>query len=306
MTKKYPQAWTHDSKHFWGVAETTKKLPSGTYISAWHPRQGAALARHSIKADELVLFSDEQTVRLVNEFMAFWKLKNKYKSMGFLHKRGYLFWGPPGSGKTSLINLLINEVTTKLNGLVVFIKSVHGVTQILQTLREIEPDRPVVIIMEDIDSLVYKNENEYLSILDGSSQIDNVVFIATTNYPEDLDARFTDRPSRFDRVEHIDMPSMAQREQFIALKAKDLSKDEIRRWAFAANGLSIAHLREMIVSVQCLGQELDSVVARLKKMHESLPKSEPKSRSKIGFHRTDDDDDEDDEDEYLYEPAASG
>ena len=53
----------------------------------------------------------------------------------------------------------------------------------------------------------YYAESEYLSLLDGENQIGNVVYVATTNYPEKLDKRFTDRPSRFDVVQKISMPN---------------------------------------------------------------------------------------------------
>lgn len=300
MSKKdFPQSWTQDGKGFWGVAETTQKVPAGTYVCAWSHQNGPVLAKHTVVTDNLIMFEDTQSQRLSKEFINFWKLKSKYKALGFLHKRGYLFWGPPGSGKTSLINLLMKQVIEKLDGIVVFIKTLQGVPQCLQMIRNIEPDRPMFVILEDIDSLVVKNEKECLAILDGSTQIDNVVFVATTNYPENLDARFVDRPSRFDRIEHIDMPSTAQRAYFIRLKASGLKPEEIREWAQATKGLSIAHLRELIVAVQCLGQPLDDVVARLKKMHETLPKSKDTSDKKqLGFRPASDDDDDDEDEDY--------
>lgn len=307
MSKKdFQQTWTQDGKGYWGVSETVKTVPSGTYVCAWSHQNGPILAKLNVVTDNLIMFEDAQTQRLAKEFVSFWKLKAKYKALGFLHKRGYLFWGPPGSGKTSLINLLMKQVIERLDGIVVFIKTLQGVPQCLQMIRSIEPDRPMFVILEDIDSLVVKNEKECLAILDGSTQIDNVVFVATTNYPENLDARFVDRPSRFDRIEHIDMPSAAQRAFFIRLKAEGLKPEEIKHWVAQTKGLSIAHLRELIVAVQCLGQPLEEVVARLQKMHESMPVSKDSGKkNNLGFtsrHDPDDDDDDyddDDEDEYA-------
>jgi hypothetical protein len=41
-----------------------------------------------------------------------------------------------------------------------------------------------------------------------------------------------------------------------------------------AEGFSVAHMREMIICVCCLGQEIDSVVTKLDKMHSRKPTSD--------------------------------
>lgn len=300
MAKKkiLPQEWTTDDRTaYWTVSipETMKKVPAGAYLSAFSNKHGPILAKMDIMTDGLVQFEDAQTKRLAQEFTSFWTLKDKYRQAGFLHKRGYLLWGPPGSGKTSLINLLMHKTVEELDGIVMFIKSIQSAPNVLmQAIRRVEPDRPLFIIMEDLDSLIHRNESEFLSILDGSSQIDGVVFVATTNYPENLSPRLLDRPNRFDRIEHINMPSVAQRRHFLKLKADGLSEIELKKWAQATVGLSIAHLRELIVSVQCLGQNFDEVVARLKKMHEFLPSSEQMERKVVGFTRNGENDEDDD------------
>jgi len=46
-----------------------------------------------------------------------------------------------------------------------------------------------------------------LNLLDGVKQVDNIIYIATTNYPELLEERILNRPSRFDRRFHIGTPS---------------------------------------------------------------------------------------------------
>lgn len=296
-SKLFPHTWTQNGKAYWAVAETDKTIPAGCYMTAWNNQNGAVIERLTIETDGLVMFNDPQTKRLSKEFSNFWTLKKKYQSMGFLHKRGYLLWGPPGGGKTSLINVLMNEVTDKLKGIVLFIKNPGVAVACLQMFRNIEPDRPLFIVLEDLDALVEDNEADYLALLDGSAQVDNVVFVATTNYPEKLDQRFTDRPSRFDRIEFIGMPSMAQRHHFLRLKSKGLSELELKKWAAATDGLSVAHLRELILAVQCLDQPVEEVIARLKGMHESLPCSRDSKNKEVGFHRKRREDDEDEDEE---------
>jgi SpoVK/Ycf46/Vps4 family AAA+-type ATPase len=121
-------------------------------------------------------------------------------------------------------------------------------------------------VLEDLDAIVERcGESELLSLLDGEGQIDNVVFIATTNYPERLDPRIVNRPSRFDRVVKIGMPTKAARKMYIASRLGDDFAD-LELWSAETKDLSIAHIKEIIVSVHCLGLTFEDTLARVKLM----------------------------------------
>jgi SpoVK/Ycf46/Vps4 family AAA+-type ATPase len=158
----------------------------------------------------------------------------------------------------------------------------HG----LAVMRRIEPDRPIIVMIEDIDAIVDRHgEASLLALLDGELQIDNVVFIATTNYPEQLDARFVNRPSRFDEIIRIGMPNDKAREVYLRMKNPRLASDavELQKWIDATDGWSIAHMRELIAAVECLDNNFEDVVKRLMKMNEIKPSSEHDDRKSIGF-----------------------
>lgn len=111
-------------------------------------------------------------------------------------------------------------------------------------------------------------EHPILAMLDGEYQTDNVVYVATTNYPEQLGARIGNRPSRFDERIYVGMPSRLARATYLqkATASEPLTQAEINRWSDDTEGLSIAHLRELFVAVHCLEQEYDSVLDRLRHM----------------------------------------
>ena len=67
-------------------------------------------------------------------------------------------------------------------------------------------------------------DSELLQWLDGSHQINKVINIATTNYPERLDRRIVSRPRRFDRIIKIEAPAARIRETYLAKKLPDMAR----------------------------------------------------------------------------------
>lgn len=189
------------------------------------------------------------------------------------------------SGKTSLLNLLINRIIQNQNGVVLFLDNPVCAARCLRMLRMIEPTRPIVAIMEDLDALVHRHgEHEYLALLDGEAQVDRVVFVSTTNYPEKLDRRFCDRPSRFDTVQYIGMPLAKARKAYLQAKEPDLVGKELDLWVASTDGFSLAHLKELIIAVKCLGQPFEKAMERLESMRVARPNSEDEpTRPHAGF-----------------------
>ena len=132
-------------------------------------------------------------------------------------------------------------------------------------IRAKEKVRPIVAIMEEVDRY---DETALLPILDGSHQHSNVIYIATTNYPEKLSSRLTNRPSRFDEIIFIDMPEAPIRDEYLTRKSKRLAENEVerRKWVTKTDGMSIAHLRELLVSVECLDRTFETAINEARAM----------------------------------------
>ena len=283
ITEVHAKAWAGDGTNFKGVSQTYSELPSGMYRPS-ATDMGIIFVKQLVSVDSLLELPDTAAQEIIEEFQKFWTLDGEFKSRGFLKKRGFLLFGPPGSGKTSCIQILVKKLIEDHNGLVIVLQHPGIMTAALQSFRTIESKRPIIVLIEDIDAIVEKyGENELLALLDGEAQVENLVFLATTNYPERLDKRFSDRPSRFDTIKKIGMPNDASRKMYLQLKEPSLKGQELDDWVEKSDGFSIAHLKEMIIAVRCFGQDLDTVVARLKKMHERRPSSHDDDISSIGF-----------------------
>ena len=265
------------------------KVPSGLYEIVWNSSlQSHVMVKQKLKVDELYELPSPEIQSILSDIQLFWDKKDIYKKYNFVHKRGILLWGEPGCGKSGIIQLCIKKLIDNENGIVINIKEEEDFklfVEFIPTIRKIEPERPLIVILEDIDALASEDRystTKLLNILDGVKQIENVVYIATTNYPEKLQERITNRPSRFDRRYQVEMPSAKIRESYIKnkLSDSDLSKIEMDLWIKETEGMSLSHLKELIISVIVMGKDFKEALGNLTDMKKS-----PKVRksSNIGF-----------------------
>jgi hypothetical protein len=262
---------------------TIKKLPADCYKISHTANGMPYLDPQKLTTDELMRLPDSKSDEVVNEVNRFWTLKSTFKEYGFAHKRGFLLFGPPGSGKTSTVQIIINNMI-KNDGIVILADHPGILDFILQGFRSVEPDRQLVVIWEDIDTVIMNyGESKVLSILDGESQIENVVFIATTNYPENLDGRIINRPSRFDKIVKIGMPNAEAREMYLKKKLGTTTAKDGTDLVKASDGFSIAHLKELIIGIYCQGNAPAEVINRLKKMKVTPTSAEDNNKLGIGF-----------------------
>jgi hypothetical protein len=255
---------------------TVPTLPAGVYRIE-SQRDDWKFIRTKLLTDTLLQLPDSASKRVLEGISAFWAARDRFRKRGQLFKRGVLMWGPPGGGKTALVSLLTAELV-EAGGIVLLSEVPHAMSEALRDLRRIEADRPIICVHEDLDEICQRHgESAVLSLLDGENQVDNIVHLATTNYPEALDPRLVNRPSRFDEVIKIGMPSSAARDVYIRSRVEvpaELSEDELSRWVTDTAEMSIAHLRELVIAVFCLGRTYEETIKRLGAM-----KKAPNSRN---------------------------
>jgi hypothetical protein len=272
LASEYTQWIVLPNGQFAAAGATREKLPVGAYVL--QPTQrGLIFEAKKILTDTLIDLGNSNSLRVIKGIQLFWKRRQRFLDRGILYKRGILMWGPPGSGKTATLALLVEDLIRQ-GGIVLLIQHPGTAVVGLQQLRKIEPERPLIVILEDVEEIIQTyGEHELLALLDGEHQTDNVVNIATTNYPELLGARIINRPSRFDEVVKIGMPSPEMRLQYLLhVLRHERENYPVHDWVEETEGMSIAHLKELVVAVTCLEQRYDEVISRLKTM-KSVPRS---------------------------------
>jgi len=284
-----PSCWSNLKNDEYAPAYVTvPKVPSGVYEIGWNSNlQTFTLKKQPFKTDELYHLPSYEIMDILKDIDNFWNRVDVYKKYNFIHKRGILMYGEPGCGKSGIIQLISQQII-KNDGIVINIKDEEDVerfTSFIGTFRKIEPNRPLIVLLEDIDSLAGEGRSQtarLLNILDGVKQIEGVVYIATTNYPEKLQERITNRPSRFDRRYKVELPNEEIRRAYInhKLSEDDLKNVDVDLWISKTDGMSLSHLKEVVVSVIVMGRTFEETMDNLEGM-----KRAPSARGegKVGF-----------------------
>lgn len=269
---------------FKALSTTRKKLKPGVYAITLDKNDGASVfIQKETAGDDLILLGGSKAKEVIDEIKSFWSLAERFKERGFLHRRGYLLYGPQGTGKSSIIQQVAKD-TIERDGVVFLCANPAFFSQALRTFRDIEPARPIMCVFEDIDAIIKRyGEDELLSILDGANQINTVLNLASTNYPEVLDRRIISRPRRFDRVYKIGPPSIQMRSEY--MKSKLPKGEPLKKWLKATEGLSFAGMTEALISVLCFGNDLNGTIKILTDIEHGHPSSEDFGYASIGFEK---------------------
>ena len=276
---------TSNGNVFVPTGPTVDRLIPGVYDIQMHPSIGLYFERIPVRTDGLLDFPDANTHRVITEIQKFWEREEVFREFKLTYKRGILLWGPPGGGKSCTLQLVSRDVIAR-GGIVIKFDNPGVFTSGLRKLREIQPETPVVVLMEDIDSIIrYYSESEVINLLDGVDRLDKIVFLATTNYPEMLGDRIMNRPSRFDKRFKVGYPSAEARKMYLEFlrDGRDIPEMDVDQWVEDSADFSIAHLKEMFVAVVVLGDPYDDALKTLKSMRTHIESGNDSGEGGIGL-----------------------
>lgn len=177
--------------------------------------------------------------------------QDAFRRHGVPLKRGILLYGPPGTGKTLLAKVLAGLHLAKfIYATAADMGGPDGARMIFELARKLAP---TILFFEDLDLFAPERSyvrsyvlGEILAQLDGFESNDGLIFMATTNDLEAIDPAIRERPSRFDVVLHLGLPSRDARRKILArnLPTASISEALLDEAAAVTNGFSGAQVRE--------------------------------------------------------------
>jgi mitochondrial chaperone BCS1 len=178
------------------------------------------VAGYAPRSLDSVMLKAGEKERLVQDIEKFKAAQERYRKLGVPYHRGYLFYGPPGNGKTSIVSALAGR----------FGMSIYAINltdfndkSLSKAINDVPPKS--LILFEDIDCMktgkarpdgdwatsgarapdgnadaqdrVGVTLSGLLNVLDGFSAPENMLFVMTTNKIDALDRALL-RPGRID------------------------------------------------------------------------------------------------------------
>jgi transitional endoplasmic reticulum ATPase len=159
-----------------------------------------------------------------------------FQRLGISAPKGVLLTGPPGTGKTLLAKAVATETDAKFISIAgpEIMSKYHGGSEenLRAKFEEAEKNSPAIIFIDEIDAIAPKRGETHdqaekrvvtqlLTLMDGLKSRGQVVVMAATNRPEDLDEALR-RPGRFDRELRINPPTEEGRKEILQIHTRNM------------------------------------------------------------------------------------
>jgi transitional endoplasmic reticulum ATPase len=179
-----------------------------------------------------VILDADMKEELISDVDRFFKSRDTYNEFGVPWKRGVIYYGPPGNGKTISIKAMMHDLDSQSPPISsLYVRSLasprgpeYSIGEIFAKARQ---TAPCLLIFEDLDSLVTPQVRSYfLNEMDGLTSNQGIFIVGSTNHIEWLDPGISNRPSRFDRKYLFPDPDLEQRIQYCEFWQKKLKNNK--------------------------------------------------------------------------------
>jgi hypothetical protein len=263
------QGWAKVGRGFRRVDDIRKELTPGFYV-ATETMSGPILIPFQVTNDDILDLPGEKTESILKAINSFYEAEETFKALNFLHKRGMILKGQPGTGKSVVAFKAGRDLIQKQAGIVIYATDPYAMESNARDIREVQPNAKILNTIEDIDMMVAMyGERKLTAFLDGESSIGGIFSLAITNDDRILSTRLTARPSRFDITETVGVMGKAARVSFLQQKATSLTPEQIELWADKTEDYTVPMLKELMIMVLAYMYSLDDSIARINKTFKS-------------------------------------
>ncbi|ETS76622.1 hypothetical protein PFICI_12009 [Pestalotiopsis fici W106-1] len=171
-----------------------------------------------------VILDPQMKESIIDDHLSFFSSRETYTHLKVPWKRGIIYYGPPGNGKTISIKAMMNTLYKHKPASIptLYVRSLFSVGaisvyqgpeySIKQVFGKARQFAPCYLVFEDLDSLISDSVRSYfLNEVDGLKSNDGIFIVGSTNHLERLDPGISKRPSRFDRKYFFPNPNLEER-----------------------------------------------------------------------------------------------
>ena len=207
----------------------------------------------SVQREDVIL--PEATLKLLDRnILKFVGSRSQLRVLGQSTRKGILLYGPPGTGKTQTIRYLASNLPGHTT-LIITAAQVELLAHYMNLARLLQPS---MVVIEDAD-LIGRDRNQMgpceesllnrlLNEMDGLKQDADILFILTTNRPEELEGALASRPGRIDQAIEVPLPDAIGRKKLAQLYGRGLplSDTVVAEAAQRTKGVSAAFIKELM------------------------------------------------------------
>lgn len=219
-------------------------------------RSGSVKVHRLRKVSREDVILPEKTVALLESNLAgFIGVRSQIRQIGLSVKKGLLFYGPPGTGKTHTLHYLVGALPSHTT-LLITAEQVVLLEHYFKLARFLQPS---IIVVEDVDLIARERThmqvpgqemllNKLLNEMDGLREDAEVIFILTTNRPDQLEPALASRPGRIDQAIEFPLPDDVGRAKLARLYGHglELRDDVVEAIVSKTKGASAAFVKELM------------------------------------------------------------
>ncbi len=208
-------------------------------------------------ATESLFLPDGMLDDIDQQVAAFFRGREMFKKIGARFQRGFLFVGPPGTGKTMTMRRIVRTAYRDYKATAIAVNITRRLEDddLAGAFAMAATRAPSVLLLDDVDSITKEScvsRASFLSMLDGLKANKGVLIIGSSNNPGHIDPALMHRPSRFDRVWTFPVPDKVLRQRYLVYRFPAMQSDILEDIAGRTGNWSYAYLNELCISAAIL------------------------------------------------------